>query len=326
MKAQRIGHIPLMTAKQRLAVVRPWVPSKPQQKLIDNPLLTNEQKMVRLMLKHRSASWKSGGPEQIKRGDYLVQHRRINADNQPDSEYFNAVVLDHTRVRGAGWSRGLKDNIYFKVPGGPHVLVMDNHTFAGPFILEMCSKGVIAPRNGVLHIDNHLDIEPGSSMNAHDYFKLKTDREKFEYVIRNIDIASWSMPLFESSVVKPDEWKWLKIQEDTSKWVWACASGDETKYRETYQDMRAASDGVPADVVDIDIDVLSHMDIMIGRQGQLAAFRGEIDPGIDAKLKELAQLARAAKVVTIATSPCYIEQGRAFIYMNWLIRHMMERT
>lgn len=290
-----------------------------QMALINNENLNGHMKITKFMLRNRARLWQQGTAQDLKRGGYFACCRDVSPEQNAYADLFDHLILDRTRTQGEGWTRGLESNVAFKVKNGPFVLVMDNHNFATPFILDMLDRGVIGFDNRMIHIDRHADLYPGCRMALVEYTSLKTERERFGYVLRRTSVGDWTEPLLRASVISRGAFMWMMVHEGRETWTLNEEAEsesiiiDEHKFLDRFEELNGA------DMVDVDIDFLEHMDFMLTDKEKKDVLAGTVPLNISYKLGELIPFIFGSKVTTIAFSPCYIEQNRAMVYIKHLL-------
>jgi len=278
-----------------------------------------ERSLRKCHLRQLKEFWREGGIEDIKPGTNTAMCHIRPLFTFSDHELFYKTKPFDSRVsddgaKSVGWSHGLEQNIHMMI-GGRHVLVMDNHNFAGAFIWKMEERGVINKGSSMVHIDDHEDILEEPNFSLDEYQGLQGEASKLRYFIMNTNIAAWQvLPLFRSGIIDSDRWSWLSI--DGSSWQWKQALWKNRLYE---PDGFIKTSGFH-DVVDIDIDVLSPLDFWRLPSEKAAILGGAIPSEIENKLIEIADIARRAKVITIATSPGLMVQSRAIVYVKELLR------
>ena len=271
------------------------------------------------MMNYRKENWIKGKPSDVKAGDYVVAHRAVR-DN---CSSFIADIFDYVvgGLNSIGWAMGLKNNVSMNI-GRTHVLVMDNHNFAMPFIMEMFDRGILRKGSAMLHFDEHDDLFANREFNARDYASLKSEQEKFRYIVEHTTISDWQVPLIRSGKVREKDWKWCVLDSETFKWAQQEPSDPKDRRIEMASGLKKLSTKLGKDIVDIDIDVLRVLDQSLSEKEKEEVLAGKLPVSIDLKLRYLAYIASHAKVVTIALSPCFINQGRGLVYVQRLLKYM----
>lgn len=288
-----------------------------------------QQKQV--LMRERGALWVKGEIKDIRPGRYPVLCENVikgkmdpelydNVEEAPKAAGLLKIIERLIPVTiGIGWAKGLKNNVRMKIDG-KEVLVMDNHNFAAPFIMEAFHRGIIGPKSRMAHIDGHPDFSGWlwtSDFDHKVYAGLRTDDEKFRYVVEHTTINNWQCgPLLLSGIVDEGAWRWYFIHPVNHTWYSQNSSfgGHYNKYNILSQSRTGRND-----IIDIDIDFLYPLDRSLSGDEKDDVLKGKIPPQIRMKLFEVARLARQAKVITIATSPCYISQPRAIEYVKTLL-------
>ena len=291
-----------------------------QGRIISDPKLSSIEKQMAIIRGSRDKLWKIGSVSSIKRGNYLTTFRPMDLQDERDPELYDLVALNPRNNRIEGWAKGLGNNIEVKV-GGRDVFVCDNHDFAAAYIIEKHRLGVIRSESKFLHLDEHPDFTR-TDFKLSEYLSLKGETEKMDYLMRKAQISGWIFgPLMQSSIVDHG-WPWVGINRTTLKW-----SIGDIHLQEMPQDpalpLQTIANMMGSEIVDIDLDVLLPLDERLSAFSKHAIGKMRlIPPRIKNVLKEMAAVASRAKVVTIATSPCYIVQERAMVYLNALLGYM----
>jgi len=301
-----------------------WKPTASQRAFLSDPNLPAIKKVTPIILGWRNGLWIAGGPRDVKRGNYIVY-------GDSNSSKKIGEIYDYQNEE-EGFSRGLDQNVYMTI-GKSRVLVMDNHNFAAAFIIEMRREGIIGDHAAMAHIDRHDDLSgiyPGNAFNIKEYESLATLNEKLRYIISCTTIESWQrIPLLDTGIVDAERSMWAYYdQRDHKKRGWfsigynALGRVNYMSPNEMIKDsLRDAAKAV--DIVDIDIDVLDELDKALSAEEKAMVTKKWVIPEkIRKRLEELAELAVSAKVVTIATSPGYMPQERAIIYVKILLEMM----
>ncbi|MBF0122140.1 MAG: UPF0489 family protein [Candidatus Omnitrophica bacterium] len=197
---------------------------------------------------------------------------------------------------------GLKKKVLIEIPDGPRVFIADDHNFAFPFWWFAVEKGWISRKgNSLLHIDAHADAEIMQRYRSTPQF-LGSGSDKLSeadaYGLNILGIQGFITPFVEKGLIAV--WRWL-YNMDTMQAV-GMAPGTELRYKIEPGSAQDVS-GKSFDIVDIDIDVLN----------------GLPSQAVERALDHFASLARKAKVVSIVTSPNFIDQGKAIEYARILL-------
>ena len=210
----------------RISAVRFGKLNRDQRKLFKATSVYYKDRLSVNLLFHRSRLWVDGSIADIKPGKYIAGCRQIEHDEKIDPETFDCfsqweeVDMDWQKETSkAGFARGLADNVHLRA-GNAHVLLMDNHRFAAAFIFEMFNAGIIKKDSSMTHIDAHDDCGYSQGdFTVEQYFRFKSDRERLEYLLENVDDGDWQrMPLFVSGLVNRGNWHWLGIDEWSREW------------------------------------------------------------------------------------------------------------
>ena len=161
--------------------------------------------------------------------------------------------------------------------------------------------------NKILHVDAHMDSGiPGYfGSNKRFFFKTNSLHAIDEYS-KKLGIAGFIAPLAETGFIA--DWYWLdnlkthlanRMRKDNDHWYMIESSNS-----------RVSSENLEYDILDIDIDVLG----------------GEQTDEIEAQLDQFAILAQKAKVISIVTSPGFINQKLAIKYVRSLVEKIANST
>ncbi len=280
-----------------------WQPGDEMKKIADpagianDPKSTNrtfEERMIASIADRRTL-WTEGTPEDIRLGNYFVMFGTLGL--YPD------WITQHNYLPWM-WFRGLKQNITFRI-GDAHVLVMDNHNFALPFLLHLQRLGVLSSLHSMIHFDDHEDLFLNGQFRVADYFKITNEKDRLEYVLKNSTVGDWQEVLFTNGIVSAKNWQWQRIY---NQGTYAHSSFSVTKF---------------ADIVDIDIDVLNWLDIELTAEEKAQVSQNKIPDKIKKRIWDMAFVASRAKVITIATSPSFTNQERALVYTKELLAEIV---
>lgn len=277
---------------------------------------------TQMLLYERPYIWKHGMIKDIKLGDYFV-----HAENLRRNDYEGRRLCDDFSSDGngnrVGRFKGLQNNIYLRI-GDAHVLVMDNHNYAAAFILSMNAKGVIPFGASMVHIDEHDDMSRrGLDFTLKAFRQLRIAKQRHQYLLQNTDIASWQRnPLFMENLVNMDLWRWYSLTNSGSSWLSYDAVGSLPAIY--FKGLQKAIGKINYQIMDIDIDVLLPLEKHFSDKDSSLLSKGNVPEQISLKIKEIAQAATNAKVITIATSPGYFNQYRAVIYAKKLVAEIQK--
>ncbi len=162
------------------------------------------------------------------------------------------------------------------------IYITDNHNHALYFRYEALRNKIITEWMTLLHIDQHADMnEPAERIDQERQWDLDYISE---YVNTKTQIASFIQPALRS---------WL---------IHECVQiRTEFTLEEVVQNLWSMNYALWSYIVDIDIDFFAH------------------ETDIDHKISLLKQLISSAAVVTIATSPYFIDQTRALEIIRKLL-------
>lgn len=309
-----------------------------QGRIIKDPKLSGFEKQVRIVGNYRDHLWEKGPISAIKKGDYLTCYRPVEEDYidasdashlrrvvrvKPgafDPALYDAVTLDPCTKTQSGFSMGLQNNVALEM-NGKKVLVTDNHEFAAAFIIEMFRQGVLNSKSSFIHIDDHPDFGRSENFKLSEYVSIPDERAKVAYLSSRARIAGWIRdPLMETEIID-NSWPWVVISRKDG--TWGMGDQNNEKIYDGISKLSMIYGEFGRDIVDIDLDVLLPPDERLSKHWlSLVGTRHAVPPEIDRYLKEMAEAASLAKVVTIATSPCYMVQERARAYLMKLLGYM----
>ena len=284
----------------------PWQPEEEDLEIIDSRLLSPFRKRNAIIARHRSALWKEGSLRDITLGVYPVF----------DWPMLLAIpeLADWIHGRnGAQWLRGLAQNIRLEIQGVP-VLVVDNHNFALPFILELFAGKKIR----MVHIDEHDDMKENQKFSLLTYQHLLS-AEKVPYLLEHTTVDDWQSLLFNSGILAADRWQWVSIDEETAQFIQKDFESNRTLGR--FEGVKGV-----IDLFDLDIDVLAVLDNKLSETQKEEVLQGKIPKTIREKLDELVGFARQAKAVIAATSPGFIMQQRALVYVRYFLSQLAQNS
>lgn len=177
------------------------------------------------------------------------------------------------------------------------IYITDNHNHALYFWYDALSHGLISPGATLLHVDQHADMnEPISYYNSESkLWPLTYDLQSVAtYVNTQTQIASFIQPALHAGLVKES----VQIRS-------------ESKLQEITEDIKLKTKN-QKDIVDFESWVLSYIvDI------DLDFFAHETD--VHSKIVLLQKLITSASVVTIATSPFFLDQKYALELIHMLL-------
>ncbi len=291
-----------------------WSPSTEMIKIISGKKLTHNRKRMKLILQYRPSLWKEGHSNELRMGDFFVMGYEPNKEMDPDLPDWE-IKPSHpaSGTKSIFWFRGLEQTISTTIIHTP-ILICDNHNYALAFILELVKKGILQRRNNkMLHVDQHGDLEEDRFFNPKRYSAFyMTKGKKLKYLLEFSTVANWQHPLFQSGIIDERQWSHLRLL-DNGEW--------------TLQ-KKVASDVIDSekealtncDIIDIDIDVLYPADKLLSMEEKRAVEGGTIPRQIQRPLNKIASLMKNAKAITVASSPGYINQSRALVYIKELLK------
>jgi len=269
----------------------------------------------KVLIAQRNHLWEKGDISNIRPGNYYVRVERIFRDSDYyNSEFYHWESTIEPSSEQYGWVRGLQQNIYMKI-GRTHIFIMDNDLYSGPALVTMHDQGIISSGSRMLHIDEHDDLNPDCDFNLEMFRKSRTRHDENRYVLQKLEINNWQIePLFNSGIVDENIWLWGQLSSDGQAWI---VSGINSEQKRIERLSCVTGD---FDIVHVDLDVFLPIEAQMSEKEKKAVLGGPLHPLILKKLDELAKAASKARVVPIATSPCYMNQARAIIYAKELVR------
>jgi preprotein translocase subunit SecA len=243
----------------------------------------------------------------------------------PEIEVNKTVYRDPFSGEVKEEATGLKRSFEITTSTGRRILVSDHHHKALPFWIDAFQKGLLKKGSTLFHIDGHPDdvVSRRAYRAPVDLDNIPADYP--EIINRYYDIDSFIAPAVTMGLIDPAKWFYqAELENEVFKQdlVWTRGSDSSgTPFRFAYGPERAEIQGVldreSLDIVDVDVDVFAPQYRRLV-EGYLARQMPEAEAR-EAARKELLEkwvpllipiLARG-KVVTIVTSPDYIEQGLA---------------
>jgi hypothetical protein len=289
---------------------------KPSQDMLDiinsDNYLFLDSKINEILLKRRANLWISGKKEDIKKGKYFVQFNHSLSGKHDINNPADWTNREKRRLGTTGWFCGLENNVKLEV-GGKNVLVMDNHNFAAPFIIKMFRENIINENSSMIHIDMHPDCGGTPGFNLDDYINISEEKEKIKYVLAKTSVGQWLYyPLFYNNVIDDKKWQWLTLDND------------KLVKRNTKEEIVGTIDNLQRDldVADVDLDFLLPIDKKLTDSEKGCVLQGKFPKIIRSMILEVAKIAKLAKVITIATSPAYINQQRAIAYAKLFLDNL----
>ena len=291
-----------------------WSPSTEMLEMISREDLTRHQKIMKLILQYRPSLWKEGHSNELMMGNFLVmglEPRKEIVLDIPDWEIKPSDLASGNK--SIYWFRGLKHTISTTIINTP-ILICDNHNYAVAFISELIAKGILQRQNNkMLHVDQHGDLEEDGFFNPKRYLAFfMTKGKKLRYLLESSTVTNWQTPLFRSGIIDERRWSHVRLL-DNGKWTVQKKSISDAIDLEK-------EDLSDCDIVDIDIDVLYPADKLLSNEENRAVEGGAIPQPIEASLDKIASLMKNAKAITIASSPGYINQSRALVYIKKLLK------
>ena len=200
--------------------------------------------------------------------------------------------------------------------------VCDHHNYALPFILEKSKQLKLNKLQTLIHADAHSDAFKNDKFNstlyAKKFSKKQANKEKMEYFYSNTRINDWMIsPLTQNNHIELNNWRWLNIVEKNKQPT--LKATDYKNYlmgTNRFFNLSKFQNLDSAEIFDLDIDILTIPDNNLTEEEKSDILKGTIPNQILSFLRELAKLCNSAKIVTIATSPGFINQERAIIYVK----------
>ena len=203
---------------------------------------------------------------------------------------------------------GLQNKVVIELTDGRTLMVTDDHNHVYTFWWLMMKLGKVSRSgNSLLHVDAHADAELTSKYreaSGDHFFRGGQELAEVDRYSKDIlGIEGFIAPLVENGFIAV--WHWIynleqKIARGMEKATYRYQIHEQTK-----QDVST----LDYNLLDIDIDVLNGMN-------QVEA---------ETALIFFAQLAQKAKLISIATSPNFIDQEKAIDYAKRLVA-MIERS
>ncbi len=279
-----------------------------------NECFAIERKLREIILQRKQSLWTSGQVEDIQIGDYFVEAKEVERGSPPDKDLYEIIgtYSGVSRVRNVGLAYGLERNILLNVGGTP-ILVADLHNFAAPFIIEEVNSGRLERGGSMDHIDDHPDLGGTHSNEFTKYSVALSDKDKLKFVLEHSGVGTWQYyPLLASGVVAEQSWRWLSLNESGSGWV-------EKNPAESVINDQPLADRKSPDILDVDLDFLATLDRELTQKEKEDVLTGIVPERIAHRLSDLAKFAKHARVITIITSPGFINQKRAVEYAKYFI-------
>jgi len=271
---------------------------------------------------NRDCMWKKGSPADIKRGNYLTWFRPVCRGELIglDPKLYDAVTQQQEDCGFIGWSRGLQNSVAFMM-NGTHVFVTDNHGFAAAYIIAMARFGSIKSGIRLVHLDAHPDNDRSENFETPEYSAITSEQKRIDYMVSRAGISGWIVdPLVKSGIIS-EKWDWIAMYGES--YGWKIKNFGPEQHSRPIKDLNSQVGYNEKVIVDIDLDVLLPLDERLSPGAKFAVGRLHYIPSdIRAKLDELARFAMRGVAVTIATSPCYIVQRRAMVYLRYLLKMM----
>jgi hypothetical protein len=278
---------------------------------------------IQALLFERPLMWVKGTAKDIKLGDYFVHAERLIL-TESEGRVFSDDISSDDSGNEVGRYKGLMNNVYMRA-GDAHMLVMDNHTYAAAFIASMSAKHIIPLGAKMVHIDEHDDLSPHRpDFDLKTYRLLRKAKQKHLYLIDRTDIASWQVnPLFKENIVDANTWRWHMLNQVGCSWIKFRRDGQMPVCTLKYltDDEREIRD---SHIIDIDIDVLLPLERHFSNVEKKLLAKKKIPSFVRPYINELAQSAKNARVITIATSPGYMDQDHALLYTKELVAQIQK--
>jgi hypothetical protein len=283
---------------------------------------SNEVVRTNTLLKARPDMWVKGDVGDIKLGDYFVHYEWINRKDYQERKLCDHLVNEGPRET-IGWIKGLEKNIHVRA-GDTDILVMDNHNYAAVFIIDMFHKDNIAHMAKMVHIDRHHDFAwAGETFDVKAYANLRKAKDRHRYLLNYTDIANWQHnPLFKDKFVDINKWHWIVMDNFGKSWV-ETDPVSHVDFR-SFRKLSGLGFVEKADILDIDLDVFTLLDRNLSDMDRYHLMTGKIPPIAVPLFLDLVNAAKRKKVITIATSPGYMDQKQAVVYARNLVSGILE--
>lgn len=300
-----------------------WTVPKPQMAIITDTTVFPAVRQSVLFASNRTKLWVKGSINDIRQGEYISGYTTLDPRTPPGPDVFDNVTEETVKggfVVQRGWARGLENNVAMEINGKP-VLVMDNHYFAAGFIIEMARLEILRYKSKMIHIDEHHDMARGNYFDMVAYNNFRTESEKISYLLSNANVAAWiEKPLVLNGLIDPLGYLWFVLDKENLLWSVGMPRSTSPEHRMgTFEDLETISMVYEDPIVDIDIDVLLPIEEKLTSIEKENIRKGVLPKIIEQKLFDMAQTAKKGKVITIATSPAYINQERGIIYIKRLL-------
>ncbi|MDD5138562.1 MAG: HAD-IA family hydrolase, partial [Candidatus Omnitrophica bacterium] len=204
----------------------------------------------------------------------------------------------------SGTVMGLSQNVVIRLDDGRVIFVTDDHAHVYAFWWLMAQEGLLKGGR-LLHIDGHADAQmfQGRRSSRIDPFDdlSATLADADGFAVNVAGLEGFIAPLARRGLIT--SWHWLYNLNDHRAARMALVDG---QYKALQEEKAAAAD-ISFDLLDIDIDVLA------GLTPEEAA--GHLDA--------FAAMAGRASLITIATSPEFIDQKAAVRYARLLVERIL---
>ncbi len=280
------------------------------------------------LLTFRAYPWIAGDVSDIRPGTYISS---ICHGYDLRSGLFDVLerdpcplFVDPGVVPHFGYSIGLENNVYIR-SGDKHVLVMDNHLYAMPFLAFLYGQNVIRERSGIVHVDEHADDGHSEDFIWSEYLALE-GLSRMEYLYGTVGCANWISPLLVGGLIDQQRYHYIALGTDLEgnyEWRSRFLRDTDSALAHPVQacfPLYIEVDEIRPDILDIDIDCVDVLDRSLSFRQKEEVLNGTIPQDIREKLDALIIMAGYAPVITIATSPGYIDQTRAMQYVLYLLR------
>lgn len=189
-----------------------------------------------------------------------------------DVEIGDGVVFEDVDEKGVLQScKGLRNFVRMEWEGIP-LVVFDNHNHALYFWYEALSQGTVGAKNTLVHIDEHSDLWE----NTNNLPNNPTLEQVFEFTAESCNVGNYIQPAIRSGIIE----KVLRIEDSVGMEKYAAYSAENDE----------------SIILNLDLDF----------------FAPELDYiSFEEKKRIILHFARQAKLITVATSPFFIDQKRA---------------
>jgi len=263
------------------------------------------QSLTEIVVRNRRNLWIPGGIDDIKNGSYPVEvmHYPNNIGLESDISEIEGPVETGTNPNDIyKLALGLENNVLIS-NNGQQILVIDSHMFALPFLLNLFNSRKLSSGVDMQHIDDHRDLGT-CGLNIED-LKNKSGTQVIRTLYEETRPGTWLYnPLIVSGLVDFSKWQWKYL--DTTSLAW-------TTYEMVNKYGKIEKIPFPNSnptILDVDIDF-----IRPAEKGSSHILKN--------RLADVIVAGKNAKYVIIATSPAFINRGRAIEYTKELVTGLL---